>query len=538
MKLRHVIWILGFALVAMLGYWLAKTAVPREVATTRSPSDPESFRTKLPVDDPMPKFKRGERLPGGHRDHEALAAGALEGERVLVFKDQVALADFLKRAGDRIRVMGRLDALNALRVGFSDYDDLLALLDGDEEQGFIFPVNIPDLPQGSVQPGAVALGNRLLEWLGISGDNSSWGKGVLVAILDTGVAASPAFNTSITHLNLVPLPTDLSTQNGHGTAMASLIIGNDPLTPGVAPASRILDVRIADDSGQSNTYLLAAGIIAAVDAGANPISISMGGFGDSALMRSAIKYATDRGVVIVAAAGNNGMNQVASPANESGVIAVGAVDARGNPLAFSNTGEQIDIAAPGFGVNTAWPGDEAVSMSGTSPATAIVAGAIAGVMTETSQTGVQSWNTIVTYANDSGPAGWDDASGSGMPNIGRVLDGDIAGIYDAAVTSQTILPADSGHPYGKVGIVVQNQGTETLINTAVNVSTGGGVQSINLTTLAPGASTTVFVPVTQSPTAASSSFTVDSKVVLSGGLIDAKPSNDRRVETYVPAGTQ
>ncbi len=529
--------ILGFALVAMLGYWLAGTAVPEKTAS-KSQESVVKPRGVMPADEPAPVFRSATRPPAKAGDPEAAALGALEGQRVLVFKDQDALRRFLERAGKGIRLLGRLDALNALRVGFSDYGDLLALLDGDEERGFIFPVSIPDLPQGSVQPGAVALGDRLLEWLGISGDNSSWGKGVLVAILDTGVAASSKFNTKITHINLVPPPADLSKQNGHGTAMASLIVGNDPLTPGVAPAAGILDVRIANDSGQSNTYLLSEGIIAAVDAGANPISISMGGFGDDALLRRAIKYATDRGVVIVAAAGNNGMNQVASPASEPGVITVGAVDARGNPMAFSNTGGQLDIAAPGYMVNVASSGDEVISVSGTSPATAIVSGVIAGVMTETSQTGAQSWNSIVTHANDSGPAGWDDATGFGMTNIGRVFDAGTSGIYDAAVTSHVIESADSRHPYGQVGIVVQNQGTETLINTAVNVSTGGGMQTINLTSLAPGASTTVFVAIPQQPSSGFSGFTVDSRVVLSGGLIDVKPSNDRRVASYAPAASR
>jgi hypothetical protein len=125
-----------------------------------------------------------------------------------------------------------------------------------------------------------------------------------------------------------------------------------------------------------------------------------------------------------------------------------------------------------------------------------------------------------------------------MTNIGRVLDAVTPGIHDAAVTSHVIHPADSKHPYGKVGIVVQNQGTETLINTAVNVSTGGGVQTINLTSLAPGESTTVFVPVPQPPSPSSSGFTVNSRVVLSGGLIDAKSSNDRRVESYAPAASR
>jgi hypothetical protein len=86
-------------------------------------------------------------------------------------------------------------------------------------------------------------------------------------------------------------------------------------------------------------------------------------------------------------------------------------------------------------------------------------------------------------------------------------------------------------------ILVQNRGTEPLINTAVQVSTGGGINTVNVTMLAPGAVQSVLVPITQSPTSGAPAFTVDSRVVLSGGQKDAKPSNDRRVETYAPVAT-
>jgi hypothetical protein len=112
------------------------------------------------------------------------------------------------------------------------------------------------------------------------------------------------------------------------------------------------------------------------------------------------------------------------------------------------------------------------------------------------------------------------------------------GIYDAAVASNRILPPDSANPYGQVEILVQNRGTETLVNTTVRVSTGAGVVSTNLTSLAPNAVRTVRVPITRPPSGNNNKFNVESKVVLSGGLKDAKPSNDRRSETYVAAGGQ
>lgn len=537
MRRRHLILILGFAVIAMLGYWLAGTAAPRQAARDEPPKPRLEPKRTVIADEPAPGFRKEERRPAFRRDEDALKAGALPGQRVLVFKDQAALERFLKRAGDKVRLMGRLDALNALRIGFSNPDDLAALLDGEEQASFIFPVDVPAPGNGKVQAGAVALGAGLLDWLGITGDNSTWGKGVLIAILDTGVASSPAFFSKITSINLVPLPADLSTQNGHGTAVASMIIGRNPLTPGVAPGSDILSIRIADDRGQSDSFLLAQGIVAAVDAGAKLINISMGSSGDSVLVRNAIEYARAAGALIVAAAGNNGTDQVAFPGANAGVIAVGAVDALGNHLDFSNTGSQVAISAPGYGVNAAWTGDQAASVSGTSFSAPIVVGGIAAVKSWAGNENLtlqQAADVVYSYLNDGGEAGTDAALGAGMLDLGRVLNGKTPGIYDAAVASQRILPPSAANPHGQVEVLVQNRGTETLINTGVRISTPGGVVVSNITSLAVGGVQTIRVPISQPPAAG---MNFGSQVNLSGGRTDAQPSNDRRAETYVPPGT-
>ena len=537
MRRRPLILTLGFVVVAMLGYWLAKTAAPRAVLRTKNPRSQTGPQWRVIADEPAPRFRKEVRSPASRRDDEAIKAGALPGQRILVFKDKSALDAFLKRAGDKVNLMGRLDALNALRIGFSDPDLLASLLAGDEEASLVFPVDVPPAPgDGTAQPGAVALGTGLLDWLGITGDNTAWGRGVRVAVLDTGVTSSRAFASAITFQNLVGLPADLTTQSGHGTAVASMIIGRDSLTPGVAPSADIISIRIANDAGQSDSFLLAQGIVAAVDAGAGLINISMGSFGDSALVRNAIEYARAAGALIIAAAGNNGLSQLSYPAANEGVIAVGAVDAMGNHLDFSNTGSQLALAAPGFGINAAWIGDQAASVSGTSFSAPIVAGAIAAVKSwpgNEKLTLRQAANLLISYLNDGGAAGPDYALGGGTPDLGRVLNAKNRGIYDAALASQRILPPDSKNPYGQVEIMVQNRGTENLINTRVRISTPTGDVTSNITSLAVNAVKTIRVPISQ-PTAASMRY--GSQVILSQGRTDAKPSNDRRVETYVPAG--
>jgi subtilisin family serine protease len=317
-----------------------------------------------------------------------------------------------------------------------------------------------------------------------------------------------------------------------------MIIGNGTLTPGVAPGASIVSVRVANDLGQSDSFLLAQGIVAAVDAGARLINISLGSPGDSALVRNAIEYARSAGSMIVAAAGNNGIEKVSYPAANEGVIAVGAVDALGNHLDFSNTGRQVALSAPGYGVNAAWSGDQAASVSGTSFSSPIVVGAIAAVMSQPGSrnlTNQQALALINAYLNDGGEEGGDSSLGVGMPDLSRVMNRDTRGIYDAALASQRILPPSPGNPYGQVEILVQNRGTETLINTAVQISTPTGMVTSNITSIPVNGVKTIRVPITRS---AASTMRYDSRVKVSGGLSDAKPSNDRRVETYVPAVTK
>ncbi len=117
MKSRPLILTSAFVIVVLVGYWLACTAVaPKDTGNRDSKSDPAPPRRRVIEDDPFPKFRNGERKPGRMRDLDALAAGAFEGQRVLTFRDSAAMADFLARAGDGIRLLGRLDVV--VHLGF------------------------------------------------------------------------------------------------------------------------------------------------------------------------------------------------------------------------------------------------------------------------------------------------------------------------------------------------------------------------------------------------------------------------------------
>lgn len=520
-------WLIPLFLIATMGgYWLAKSAAPEPRAKIASES-PQRLVTA--ADSQMPNFRRSERPPATRRDHNAIDAGAVANQRVIAFASRDALEAFLARAGDGIRILGRLEALNALRVGFQDADALAALLNGDEELSMIFPVEIPIPGNIGAQPGAVPLGNGLLAWLGIDGMDPA-GDGVRIAILDTGVFAHSAFGGNITHIDLVER---LAEMNGHGTAVASMIIGDSRLTPGVAPNADIIDIRIANDFGASNSWLLAEGILAAVNAGAQIINISLGSSGDSALVRSALAYAEAAGVVVVAAAGNQGFDRVAYPAANSNVLAVGATDAMGNHVAFSNSGN-IDVAAPGFGVNAAWINDMAVNVDGTSFSAPIIAGTLAWIMSTQNVGQQQAVALMNQYLNDTGPAGHDATTGGGLPALDRVANANTPGIFDAAVASHHVIPPSQKKPYPQLEVVIQNRGTEPLLNTAVTITHPGGTTTANITSLPPGGVQPVFVPIPITQYDSGSPLTFDSRVTIGQGVTDANPINDRRVDVYLP----
>lgn len=534
-----VLW-LTLLIAGLAGYWLARSAAPEPRAKEASARETRSVRARIVEESPR-RYGSGDRPESFRFDDEALEAGALLGQRALVFADREALERFLARAGDRILILGRLDALNALRVSFLNYDDLAGLLDGSEEESFIYPVVHPDPVNGQVQAGAMALGNRLLDWLGISGDHSQAGRGVKIAVLDTGISAHWALGGLITSINLVELSANPQDWNGHGTAVASLIAGNDRRVPGVAPGAELISVRIANDLGQSDSFILAQGIIAAVDAGAQIINISMASYGDALVVRNALEYAQDKGALVIASAGNDGTSRVAYPAANAGVIAVGAVDATSTHLDFSNTGNAISVAAPGYEVNAAWTGNQAIGFTGTSASAPIVAGAVAYTMTQAGSgnlTAAQAWQLIRSNLNDGGAPGVDPALGGGTIDLGRVVNSGTSGIHDAALASHWVAGPTEETPYTRLQVTVQNRGTEMLVNTGVTVSTGFITAPFNITTLAPGEIRTLTVPLTENRLKSVDSLQFESSVTLSGGQIDANPSNDRRVEIFAPAQAQ
>ncbi len=449
-----------------------------------------------------------------------------EGESLLRFKDEESYRRFLAKADQYgVKILGQLDGLRTLRVAIEDQDAWNKVPESEKgEQSPNFLAYVPGLPEGGIQADAVGFGTNLLPWLGITGDNSAWGKGVTVAILDTGVAAHPGLTSDITSLSLLAVPVDPSL-NGHGTGVASLIAGNSEQAPGISPGSKLLAIQIVDETGFSDTFMVAEGILSAIEGGAKVINISLGSPGDSQVLRDAVAYAQKMGVVIVASAGNNGIEGVSYPAAYEGVIAVGSVDARGEKLDFSNTGWSLDATAPGYDLTVAWPGDKLAGFSGTSASAPVIAAGIAATMSQFNLSAPEAAALVLGTMNEAGTMGADQLYGNGILDVGRVMNWNTPGIYDVAVATQSLSVNAGG---GTVNVIVQNRGTETLQDTNLTVTAGGEQVTVNTGTLAPGQSILRTVRLGDAESYALTGATVQSRVSPPVGISDANPSNNSR----------
>ncbi|WP_233510509.1 S8 family serine peptidase [Actinomadura craniellae] len=232
------------------------------------------------------------------------------------------------------------------------------------------------------------------------------GAGVTVAVIDSGVDPAQAdlrgaVTTGpnyLTHIDRSSRPL-----RRHGTAMASLIAGRghgpggrDGII-GVAPQVKILAIRALAERGDPGYFsyqgdsrarnAVARGIRHAADEGADVINLSLGKYVSNTAEREAIGYAIERGVVVVAAAGNEGdeprrtdsggYTEFSYPAGYPGVITVAAATPEHRRAPFSNRNHSVVVAAPGVEIATAAPGGDYFLTDGTSNSTALVSGVVA-----------------------------------------------------------------------------------------------------------------------------------------------------------------
>jgi subtilisin family serine protease len=198
----------------------------------------------------------------------------------------------------------------------------------------------------------------------------------------------------------------------------------------VAPGVNLLPVQVLGADGAGSAVTVARGIVEAVDAGADVLNLSLGTGAPSRIIERAVDYATDRGVVLVAASGNAGSNRVDWPAADPDVIAVGAVDARLRTASYSNGGTGLDLVAPGGDLSRDANGDgyadgvlqETLAgrgftftfFEGTSMAAPHVAGAAALLVAQVGRDPDRVRALLTETARDLDAPGWDRNTGAGL----------------------------------------------------------------------------------------------------------------------------
>ena len=218
-------------------------------------------------------------------------------------------------------------------------------------------------------------------------------------------------------------PTELAadpetTNAGHGTFIAGLIAL-------VAPDCRILPIRAFNSDGMSNAFTVAAAIKYAADHGADVINLSFGSPKKSGVVRDAVKYARQRGAVLVAAAGNENEDTDEFPQYPAGlrkVISVAAIDEASHKSVFSNYGSDVSIAAPGVELASAYPGEDYARWSGTSFAAPLAAAQAALILAQDRRINARA--TIETTADrlDDLNPNYSGKLGSGRINLLASLD--------------------------------------------------------------------------------------------------------------------
>ncbi|QHN50240.1 hypothetical protein EPB69_14160 [Geobacillus stearothermophilus] len=201
----------------------------------------------------------------------------------------------------------------------------------------------------------------------------------------------------------------------HGTHVAGIIAAsiNKKGVVGVAPNVKIMPVNVFEGDG-ATSYDVAYGIVYAVDHGANVINLSLGSYSATVYEAEAVQYAVSKGVVLVAAAGNDDTYFPVYPAAFDPVIAVSATDSSDWITDFSNYGDYIDLAAPGVNIYSTFPGSSYYGLHGTSMAAPIVSGTAALVLSKNPLlTRGEVENILRKSTVDLGGKGWDVFYGYG-----------------------------------------------------------------------------------------------------------------------------
>jgi subtilisin family serine protease len=308
-----------------------------------------------------------------------------------------------------------------------------------------FPVAL--LVSLALAPGALAADPLRSQQWGLdmieadAAHQTSTGSGVVVAVVDTGVLAGheDLAGRLVTGRDFIQNPNDSKPQdeNGHGTHVTGIIAANannGKGIEGVAPGARVMPIRVLDANGEGDGDTVAKGIDYAVAHGADVINLSLGSdaigtiVGGDDKFTQAVQHALSKGVIVIAAAGNDTTPFCEQPVVTGPLLCVGAVDRDEMRTFYSSSG---DLVAPGGSALFGGPEEDILStyndgkyesIAGTSQATPHVAG-VAALLMARGLRGQAVTNRILATAKDVGLSGPDDVYGAGIVNARAAVAG-------------------------------------------------------------------------------------------------------------------
>lgn len=271
-----------------------------------------------------------------------------------------------------------------------------------------------------------------------------------IAIVDSGVKAShlDITNKLLPGYDFVNNDSNPDDDNGHGTATAGVAAASSNNQLGMvsmAWANPVIPVKVLGADNNGSYFAIANGITWAADQGARIINLSLGGSTPSQVLQDAVNYAWNKNAVLIASAGNDGVNTPRYPAACNNVVAVSATNSTDERPSWSNYGTYVDISAPGQGVLSLYGTDTYAFWNGTSFSCPIASGTIALMASANPLLSNGNLvNLLLASTDDIGVAGYDTFFGTGRVNASAAVQAAVAAAVDTAAPTVAILSPVNG----------------------------------------------------------------------------------------------
>lgn len=343
---------------------------------------------------------------------QAYVIGAEIEERmyIVTLKDDVSLFD--SRESARITVLSEGELYGYIQAGLVESyeeDFIVELFDSDiaEDSGLKWDLDAINADEAA--------------------KISCEGQNIKVGVIDSGAAPHPDLVDSLCRgYNYLSKTTDVTDNIGHGTFVCGLIAANPNSADivGVAHKADIVPLKCFDNGYTTRVSTICSAIYDAVDIyGCDIINMSLGVPSYSQTFEKAIKYAIDKGVIIVAAVGNYGTDELYYPAAFDGVIGVGSINENLKKSVFSQYNSSVFVVAPGEDVWSTSADGAYSQKSGTSFSTPLVSGMIAVMMNvEDGLDYDKITDYLISSSTDLGAEAYDTSYGYGMVDIGACID--------------------------------------------------------------------------------------------------------------------